>query len=780
MNHESMHGKSAHDSTDGTDDGMVDVQNDQPNLLPGRLNYNTGDDATTMGNADRLKSSEIEDVEGFLTSPNSLLLDPVQAQSTENIFSTSSQRTLPPSSSKGDRKRRLTGNGDGNRLQRTRSGGASSQNIDLTRNSLPHRSVSMVAPSSRGASSNVPGSSYENALDITSSPPDTNGQHSPRRSDVSGRLDRQLPSRTGPSGPQEYQGRRYSQKPLPRWPSNNDLGGPARAVSSNPVTSSFSNLPSQMVSRGPRRNSDAIYLDDQPDRYRLLQSRSGSDVIRNSERNCANWQQSTADDASRLPYPSVSSVSRHQGRGQQFLENQESAFENQASLDSEHGSIEETSIRNDSCFLSPNGAARVRHDNWRGNLRTGSNSHHSGRDDGVILEGTSRWSGGGGDGMNRERFNRRRPSGSSNQGSQWRTDQTAEAYQDLDLPRWQPDSEVTSCPICGTIFSFWYRKHHCRKCGRVVCASCSPHRITIPRQFIVRPLDSPTPVLPGSSSTPPSRSSVIDLTGDDPDLFTSTINPALGGGEEVRLCNPCVPDPNPNPLGYGSPRALGHRSTHSLSATMGQNWSAPSRGISRLERRTVGDNDRPSFLRDIRQSTRRSSFTQIPSSEEELAEEAERRTHRRDGYVIWARPPPEAGPSSQPWTQFEPSMPIPSLSISERDICPICGRIFMPLSEHYPQSSREAHVRDCLARRDTQHAGTQLPPPPPAAARMLEFAATEKDCLGDDSATECMICMEEYKVGDKLARLECLCKFHKRCIVGWFERKMECPVHKPS
>ncbi|EHA25918.1 hypothetical protein ASPNIDRAFT_143971, partial [Aspergillus niger ATCC 1015] len=51
---------------------------------------------------------------------------------------------------------------------------------------------------------------------------------------------------------------------------------------------------------------------------------------------------------------------------------------------------------------------------------------------------------------------------------------------------WQPDAEVTKCPICGTTFSFWYRKHHCRKCGRVVCASCSPHRITIPRQFIVR------------------------------------------------------------------------------------------------------------------------------------------------------------------------------------------------------------------------------------------------------------------------------------------------------
>jgi len=30
------------------------------------------------------------------------------------------------------------------------------------------------------------------------------------------------------------------------------------------------------------------------------------------------------------------------------------------------------------------------------------------------------------------------------------------------LPRWQPDAEVTYCPICHTQFSFFVRKHHCR------------------------------------------------------------------------------------------------------------------------------------------------------------------------------------------------------------------------------------------------------------------------------------------------------------------------------
>lgn len=130
---------------------------------------------------------------------------------------------------------------------------------------------------------------------------------------------------------------------------------------------------------------------------------------------------------------------------------------------------------------------------------------------------------------------------------------------DLKPPAWQPDIEVSDCPICSHRFNFWYRKHHCRKCGRVVCANCSPHRITIPRQFIVHP-PSDSDQSFGAGVTP--ASPAVDLTGDDedeaPGLHDSLssnrwqnrgneIDSALGGGQEVRLCNPCVPDPNPSP-----------------------------------------------------------------------------------------------------------------------------------------------------------------------------------------------------------------------------------------
>lgn len=136
--------------------------------------------------------------------------------------------------------------------------------------------------------------------------------------------------------------------------------------------------------------------------------------------------------------------------------------------------------------------------------------------------------------------------------------QKSASNQEPILPRWQPDAEVSECPICGRSFAFWYRKHHCRKCGRVVCANCSPHKITIPRQFIVQP---PADLESGSVETGRSSIEVIDLCGDDDERATGSSTHdtnkshnvhhrsdyTSGGGLEVRLCNPCVPDPNPLP-----------------------------------------------------------------------------------------------------------------------------------------------------------------------------------------------------------------------------------------
>uniref|UniRef100_A0A4W5R4H7 E3 ubiquitin-protein ligase ZNRF1 n=1 Tax=Hucho hucho TaxID=62062 RepID=A0A4W5R4H7_9TELE len=50
------------------------------------------------------------------------------------------------------------------------------------------------------------------------------------------------------------------------------------------------------------------------------------------------------------------------------------------------------------------------------------------------------------------------------------------------------------------------------------------------------------------------------------------------------------------------------------------------------------------------------------------------------------------------------------------------------------------------------------------------------DVLSKD-AGECAICLEELVQGDTIARLPCLCIYHKGCIDEWFEVNRSCPEH---
>lgn len=381
--------------------------------------------------------------------------------------STDFSRSMP-SHTAGDRKRRLPSTGEYARLQRTRSGGGPGRNDALSGGPLPHRSASMIVNPSRTTSSAAAGSSYDMAIDITFSPPNTASRLSYRDS----------------------------------MGSTEDLTGLSR--------------PSAAPRSGPSLPA-STRVEVGSERYR------------------------SGEVASPLSH-------RYSWNGSGFL-NSEDAY---------RGGSSETVHR------GPRHVTVHRYGNvpQHGDFGINEGSRSARRyDRGRAEQGLDAY----GPGSSVTDRGLRRPSN----GTEWYHRGPGEV-DEMTLPRWQPDAEVSECPICGTVFSFWHRKHHCRKCGRVVCAACSPHRITIPRQFIVRPPESTA--LPSSSPAPPP---IIDLTGDE-SFSTSTINPALGGGEEVRLCNPCVPDPNPNPPGYASLRPHGHRSTHSLSSTMGNTFPSDS------------------------------------------------------------------------------------------------------------------------------------------------------------------------------------------------------------
>ncbi|XP_044260545.1 myotubularin-related protein 3 isoform X1 [Tribolium madens] len=53
---------------------------------------------------------------------------------------------------------------------------------------------------------------------------------------------------------------------------------------------------------------------------------------------------------------------------------------------------------------------------------------------------------------------------------------------------WVPDHAVSRCTGCQTEFWVGKRKHHCRKCGRIFCASCSENSTPLPSEQLYNPV----------------------------------------------------------------------------------------------------------------------------------------------------------------------------------------------------------------------------------------------------------------------------------------------------
>ncbi|KAK4185521.1 putative E3 ubiquitin-protein ligase ZNRF2 [Podospora australis] len=358
---------------------------------------------------------------------------------------------------------------------------------------------------------------------------------------------------------------------------------------------------------------------------------------------------------------------------------------------------------------------------------------------------------------------------------------------ELVLPRWQPDAEVTYCPICQTQFSIWIRKHHCRKCGRVVCATCSPHRITIPYQYIVQP--------PG---TPALMASPSDQGG----------NSYFGGGAKVRLCNPCVPDPNtapPQTQGVHTPRAdpetpdSVNSAANRWSFYFGASPAVTNNAHARSRSVTMGHEHGASSSHHAAVPYPQNTEHRILSGTPPVYYPSTSTSRQRQPYPgparyrsmldIGDRPGPSssaAGPSSSRQRRLPPTPPAQP-QLAEEDECPVCHRELPPRTLPNYESLREAHINICISSHSTYSGGVPasvagstaenpLPPMPPRRTGMFPYTATEKDCV--DSA-ECTICLEEFEVGVAMARLECLCRFHRSCIAAWWERHPgRCPMHQ--
>ncbi|KAI9821130.1 MAG: hypothetical protein M1827_003864 [Pycnora praestabilis] len=383
---------------------------------------------------------------------------------------------------------------------------------------------------------------------------------------------------------------------------------------------------------------------------------------------------------------------------------------------------------------------------------------------------------------------------------------------------------------------------------------------------------------------------------------TSNHDPALGGGSEVRICNPCVPDPNygpppqpppydfnagiipdyrtadevSNPSSTPATRHLAyyrerdtmpqerHRESTDISTHHGLNVA----NVSRSERQANGqltvngsheiDTGLPRGPDALTNIHGRYPYHYRAEGQENIKSRESIESHTDDGggqnsitsSSTASLVPPRsssmygasAGPSSSLPSQshlgqvppqvrhrhhasqgiarfgfrsmLDVETPIPPPKrqpIREEDLCPICHATLPPKGTEGDETAREQHVQACIETHFSTSAPRSIQPHPntataaavaatsttqaqaggllsssptlpgPRGGRMLVYNATEKDCVSDDGEEpECVICLVEFAVGDDMARLECLCKFHKTCIRQWWETKGAgaCPVHQ--
>lgn len=129
--------------------------------------------------------------------------------------------------------------------------------------------------------------------------------------------------------------------------------------------------------------------------------------------------------------------------------------------------------------------------------------------------------------------------------------------------------------------------------------------------------------------------------------------------------------------------------------------------------------------------------------------------------------------------------------LKETDYCPICTLALPPIDPVTgSEEERERHVQVCIS--SVEDAGSSGGTPGSGGgmgemrgrrytggARMVVWRAKEKDTWvagsdgeeeegekGKREKAECVICFEEFEEGDVIARLECLCRYHKVCF--WF------------
>ncbi|KAI3406902.2 hypothetical protein KGF56_000194 [Candida oxycetoniae] len=340
--------------------------------------------------------------------------------------------------------------------------------------------------------------------------------------------------------------------------------------------------------------------------------------------------------------------------------------------------------------------------------------------------------------------------------------------QGVTFPEWQLDTDVSECFLCSTPYNIFFRRHHCRKCGRVVCGECSAQSL---HYFDNTPIASPPGIIThegggsGSGSGGGSNSGGGG-GGSGSGSDTATGNSQIQGqyskpNEVYRTCDECA------------------NNILIIRRVLFNNPDSCQINEEIRDNRFIKHANSREYTRHVNSS----SHTPPSPSLSEIR-------GRGRGRALGAS---KARDSS-----------------SEGNLCPVCAtdllKEYIELRNNIENIStqdfekfKEEHINECLTKFDfnTDHScrfspGSNprnkmlvynIPPIPEPQYESIDEIARENmagpPSEKSEELNECVICLEDLKPGDKVGRLECLCVFHYKCIKDWFNKKGygECPVH---
>lgn len=298
----------------------------------------------------------------------------------------------------------------------------------------------------------------------------------------------------------------------------------------------------------------------------------------------------------------------------------------------------------------------------------------------------------------------------------------------LVAPVWQDDNDVAECFLCHTTYSIFHRRHHCRKCGKVVCGDCSSQEM---HYFDNTPIATP----------PPPDVSYPNDNGNRSRVRLSKPS------EQYKTCDECA-----NEI-IMIRRAL---------------FDEPNSVVNQ------SDEDNTNGIK----YTSREHTHQLPCSSSTTS--LNRRNH--DGTSDSNLCPVCATDLLKEYISDRKNVELISNDdfekFKEQHISE-CLVAFDFNTDHSIRFSPELNARNKMLVYN-------IPPIPKPQYENIDVVGSASTSVDTSlvppekiEEAECVICLEDLKPGDKVGRLECLCVFHYKCIKDWFNKKGygECPVH---